>query len=41
MQISEVQLPKEMETKIQHSFTRMMYLSGEVQFHKFKQKLNI
>jgi len=34
-------VPKEIETKIQHRITKIMYLRGEVQFHKFKQKWNI
>jgi hypothetical protein len=40
MQTSEVQRPKtEMETKIQCSITKMIYLTGKVQFHKIQTEM--
>jgi len=40
MQTSEVQSTKtEMEMKIQHSITKMIYLRGDVQFHKIQTEM--
>jgi len=40
MQTSELQSPKtEMEMKIQCSITKMIYLRGEVQFHKIQTEM--